>query len=295
MYQIDGNTFIDDSLVTCAEYQLFVDEMREQGQFFQPEHWTTCQLPAGQARAPIFGVRPSDAKAFCEWLTQREGGEWRFRLPTSDEAADYPIQTHNGPPSGFWTLDRKDYQFAWLDPAPADARGIDFSNFFAVDRDLAFARDMAFAREVDRALDLSRARALARDLDRALSLDRDMAFAHSLALDLVRDLARALSRALDLDLERDIHRARNRALDLDRNRLLARDLALDLDIDRDLARDIDRAFGLDLALARDLTRDLERDLDLVLSIWIDLITLQERIAGRSPAFEGVRLVKERVE
>jgi hypothetical protein len=294
MYQIDGNTFIDDSLVTCAEYQLFIDEMRAQGQFFQPDHWTHCQFPVGQARAPILGVRASDAKAFCEWLSRREAGEWHFRLPNSDEAAGYPIETSNGPPSGFWTLDRKDYQFAWVDPAPADARGIDFSSFFAVDRDLAFARDMAFAREVDRALDLARARALARDLDRALTIDRDLAFARELALDLVRDLARALSRALDLDLERDLNRARNRPLDLDRNRILARDLALDLDIDRDLARDIDRAFGVDLALARDLTRDLERDLDLVLFIWIDLITLQERLAGRAPAFEGIRLVKERV-
>jgi hypothetical protein len=295
MDQIDEDTSIDNSLVTCAEYQLFIDEMRAQGQFFQPDHWASNQFPAGHARAPILGARPSDAKAFCEWLSRRETGEWRFRLPTSDEAAEYPMQTYYGAPNGFWTLNGNGQRFAWSGPAPTDARCIDFSSFFAVDRDLAFARDMAFAREVDRALDLSRARALARDLDRALALDRDLAFAHALAADLARDLARALARALDLDLERDLDRARDRALDLDRNRALARDLALDLDIDRDLARDIDRAFGLDLALARDLTRDLERDLDLVLSIWIDLITLQERIAGRSPAFEGIRLVKERVE
>ena len=31
-----------------------------------------------------------------------------------------------------------------------------------------------------------------------------------------------------------------------------------------------------------------------LNAYIDILTLKERIAGRSPAFEGIRLVKERV-
>jgi len=32
----------------------------------------------------------------------------------------------------------------------------------------------------------------------------------------------------------------------------------------------------------------------LLDLFIDIYTLQERIAGRSPVFEGIRIVKERV-
>src|SRR5215216_3807815 len=74
MQRIDENTYIDDTLVTCAEYQLFIDEMRDQGKYFQPDHWTLYQFPEGHAREPILGVRHSDAVMFSEWLTEREIG-----------------------------------------------------------------------------------------------------------------------------------------------------------------------------------------------------------------------------
>jgi hypothetical protein len=48
------------------------------------------------------------------------------------------------------------------------------------------------------------------------------------------------------------------------------------------------------ALNRDHSDTYNKDLERALDIFIDLYTLQERIAGRSPAFEGIRLVKERV-
>lgn len=239
MYRIDENTSIDESLVTCAEYQLFIDEMRAQGQFFQPDHWTSWQFPAGQARAPILGVRPSDAQAFCDWLSRREERRWCFRLPTADEAAGYPIQKQDERFSGFWTLNGDEHSFTWIGPAPVDARGIDFSYIFA----------------------RARARAIARELD----LASDFALAND--LNLAR--ARACSRALDLDIARGIN--------------IVSDLACARDRARDLASD----------LASNRARDHAHALDQVLSIWIDLITMQERIAGRSPAFEGIRLVKER--
>jgi hypothetical protein len=57
--RIDENIYIDDTLVTCVEYQLFVDEMREQGKYYQPDHWTSYQFPKGLARESILGVRRS--------------------------------------------------------------------------------------------------------------------------------------------------------------------------------------------------------------------------------------------
>src|SRR5688500_16804826 len=111
--RIDENTYIDDTLVTCAEYQLFIDEMREQRKYYQPDHWTTYQFPKGQAREPILGVRYSDAEAFCEWLTNRENGEWKYRLPSQQEAKDYLLTTFIQVPLGYWIIGTEnEVQFA---------------------------------------------------------------------------------------------------------------------------------------------------------------------------------------
>jgi formylglycine-generating enzyme required for sulfatase activity len=102
MQRIDENTYIDDTLVTCAEYQLFIDEMRERAKYYQPDHWSSYQFPKGEAQAPIVGVRFSDAKTFCEWLTQREGGEWSFRPPAIGEAEKYKLTNPLHSPLGYW-------------------------------------------------------------------------------------------------------------------------------------------------------------------------------------------------
>jgi hypothetical protein len=231
MIRIDENTYIDDTLVTCAEYQLFIDEMREQGKYYQPDHWTSYKFPAGQARAPIVGVRFDDAEIFCSWLTIREAGEWSFRLPTSAEAKKMPLSEPIQVPLGYWAegSDNK-AEFAWVGTVPDNPRNISselLKNLHELELDLDHIRD--------------RAPDPYRDLDRVLS--RDLARARTLALD------RASARALDLDC--------------------------------DLARDLARASAI------------ERDRDFYLDVYIDIYTLQERIAGRSPAFEGIRLVKER--
>ncbi len=253
MLRIDDNTYIDDTLVTCAEYQLFIDEMREQGKYYQPDHWTSYQFPKGEAIEPILGERHSDAVAFCEWLRYREDGEWKFRLPTQKEADIYPMKSLGKSPLGYW-LD-ENYLFAWIETTPKGSRALDLSFDLAHNRARDRVNDRVFI--LDRALD----RALVRSIDRAL----DLALAHDRALALTRahDLAHALARVF----------ARTR--DLKR----ASDLNLAINL------------SIDLALAI-LDRDLA--LDRTLDVYMDIFTLQERIAGRSPAFEGIRLVKERI-
>jgi len=113
---------------------------------------------------------------------------------------------------------------------------------------------------------------LARDLDRArrsvlwLDIDRDLILAHARDLELSRDLDSALSRAHTL--ARTHIRGFNRASALD----LARSRALDLATHRD--------------------REYAHYVNLALDLYIDIITLQERIGDRSPAFEGIRIVRE---
>jgi len=241
MYRIDENTSIDDTLITCAEYQLFLDKLRRRREYCQPDHWADYRFPAGQARRPVLGVRHSDAEAFCAWLTQREGEAWRYRLPNAEEAAEYPLKPCDIAPLGYWLAGMGHSRFAWNGPVPSNPR----------------------------ALPLDHAHAL--DHSRVIALDHDLAFTLALALD----------RALDLTLPVD------RALNLDHSRVIA--LALDRDLAFTLAIALDRALDLDLAV--DLDRARVRA--LVLDLYLDILTLQERIAGRSPAFEGIRMVRER--
>jgi hypothetical protein len=102
--RIDEDTYIDDTLVTCAEYQLFIDEMREQGEYCQPDHWTSYQFPSGQAQDPILGVRSSDAVKFCNWLNKRDNERWGFRIPTHIEAFQYSLAFPIRTKMGYWFL-----------------------------------------------------------------------------------------------------------------------------------------------------------------------------------------------
>src|SRR5689334_611761 len=69
---LHDHVYVDRSLITCAEYQLFLDEQRARGQFHQPDHWETISFPPGWGSTPILGVRFADATTFCTWLTERD-------------------------------------------------------------------------------------------------------------------------------------------------------------------------------------------------------------------------------
>jgi hypothetical protein len=241
MQRIDDDTYIDDTLVTCAEYQLFIDEMREQGKYYQPDHWASSQFQEGQALEPILGIRQADAVAFCQWITQRENAGWKYRLPTYKETIANPIKISRISPLGYWIIG--DYQFAWVGSVPKNPRRIKI--------DLTFYRDEAS--------------------------DGTNTY------------------ALDMDSTVEYHN------NMVRERLLTRNPARNLELNAALFTIRDYIDNLDFGIILD--QDLERNVDInpgreardrALATYIDLFTLQERIAERSPAFEGIRLVKERI-
>ena len=88
LQRIDEDREIDLEFITCAEYQLFLDDKRAEGKYFQPDHWTDYTFPKGMAREPIAGVRAEDAEEFCKWLSKFTGD--KYRLPTLDEFEEYP-------------------------------------------------------------------------------------------------------------------------------------------------------------------------------------------------------------
>ncbi|WP_190507016.1 NACHT domain-containing protein [Oscillatoria sp. FACHB-1407] len=116
---IDEHTEIDRDYITCAEYQLFIDESRKAGETRQPRHWETDRFAPGAAHKPIIGVGLNDAEEFCNWLTQRSNnlgdtyleagasvfvGDFRIRLPNLTEAKEYPLERGSSGETlfGYW-------------------------------------------------------------------------------------------------------------------------------------------------------------------------------------------------
>jgi len=106
MSPVGDDRSIDGTLVTNAEYQLFLNDHMQLGRRRQPDHWKTTEFPEGQANVPIKGVRPSDVAAFCNWLRRRHPGAFLFRPPSADEAGMKPISDGAGDNlqgAAFWT------------------------------------------------------------------------------------------------------------------------------------------------------------------------------------------------
>ena len=107
LLRLNETTDIDLTYISCAEYQLFLNEQRRDNDACPPDHWAKPYFPRGSALIPVTGLRASDAIAFCHWLTARlnqlgslyqEAGVTVFsgpitiRLPQRDEIENYPIE-----------------------------------------------------------------------------------------------------------------------------------------------------------------------------------------------------------
>lgn len=78
---------VDNTLISIQEYQLFIADELACGQLRQPDHWMSPSNPIGLANDPITGIRPADAKSFCDWLTRRTSMKGQFRLPRQSEVS----------------------------------------------------------------------------------------------------------------------------------------------------------------------------------------------------------------
>ena len=332
MQRIDENTYIDDSLVTCAEYQLFIDDMREQGKYYQPDHWTAYQFQEGTAQEPMLGVRRYDAEAFCVWLALRENEDWKYRLPTLSEAELFPMTAKVKKTFGYWS----DFMFIWSNPVHDFSKLVtkynrveNFARFFIDDERAKF---IVF----DNAIDSEFAFAL----ERFNSLTNELEIYDLLAQATEIDLTKNLTRALDLNIDSirayNLHLHLNGVLDHDkffiqrlritdlplllrRNYILARRFSFfrsqNITHAPELASKINDIFDLvcvrennlaysrfDLLnsaremaykLIRILSQVHDQSIILAIEIVLDIYSFQERIAGRSSAYEGIRLVKYR--
>jgi energy-coupling factor transporter ATP-binding protein EcfA2 len=297
MVHVKEEIYRDTFLLTCAEYQVFLNEQQTLGKYYQPDHWNGVSFPAGSGKTPILGVRRSDAQAFCDWLTNRDREGWHYRMPRFEE---WPLEERHKQKelkaeTGYWVEDEP--LFVWSQGRPSEALHQQLSGY--IDRILdrnstivhgrVYERIRALIREhrvshggeygLDRAIDRFLDRARDRFLDRALdlALDHDRAIYGVRMRDIARARVRDLDRALDLALDHDLILARDR----DRARVL--DPTLDRVLDLALADAYINVFDDDLSYT----------LDHALDLYITLFLLRERIAGNLPAYEGILLVKTR--
>ncbi|MCB9078101.1 MAG: NACHT domain-containing protein [Anaerolineaceae bacterium] len=340
------------SPITQAEYQLFLEDRRAEGHYHQPDHWLNLRFPAGQGQLPVTGVRPSDAVAFCEWLTRREGSFWRYRLPRAgeievdfaeEEAIDFWVTTADdslvlASQTASQTNSTLDH---WLNQTLIRAldldRDLDMSRdilrALANDANLAQALGVARALELHNALDFARALTHDYDLARNLVLVRALALAHHRARDLAGSLDQILSRRLEdtyvvtqeldlfrlFDLDNDLTRARALALTRNPNRILDPAISLKTtwpqvahflhwyirfvalviaaELMTPLLPEQLESWLVDIAPTPSnkdrVLQELRRLINGYLELYVEFVVLEERMQGNLPAFEGIRLVRER--
>lgn len=206
-------SLLDASVITCAEYQLFIDEMLARNKYFQPDHWFGSHFPEGIGSEPVVGVRFKDAKAFCLWLRQSRGE--KFRLPRNGEKLHAVNMAQTTP--GFWMEDKS-------------IGGLTEEREAIIKQELTKEILLPAPPTLECILDCDRTHSL--PIERALNRD----FAHS------RALTRCITFTLDRVLDRDRYRASKRTLastserDLHRDRVLSRTPECDYSSDNDLAR-----------------------------------------------------------
>ena len=298
--RIDDDTYIDGSLVTCAEYQLFLDEMRAQEKYHQPDHWSDHHFPKGHARHPILGMRHSDAKAFCEWLTLHNNDGWQYRLPSQDETQKFPVDKPYTLPIGHWVSNKNSIDFAWIGANPQNLEEIkikgernrDFDQHHEIELARAQSRDLVHTLESVHARELTHAIALAGKLTNELDSSPDFENSRNLAIALTDELYRIqrkiLIRALANDrILRDAH-AKNLYLSQITGGYSNRRKYVDIGNEIKLA--IDRASSQPYAITIDEAITVARNIEHA----IEVERVFERRAGRFPAFEGIRIVRKRI-
>ncbi len=55
--RLNNTVEIDKSLITCAEYQLFLDHMLPAQSYYQPVHWKSFRFNKGEGRTAVRGIR----------------------------------------------------------------------------------------------------------------------------------------------------------------------------------------------------------------------------------------------
>lgn len=155
--RLSQDVFVDDSRITHVEYQLFLDYMRRQQQFHHPEHWNSFEYrlgKGGEGDAPLVGIRPSDAKSFCHWLTRwSKSIDSVFRLPQKGEFRNLPVGSYWVEDTGEFTCARVDENVPQITSQQLyRALTLDISSLVSLEVDYAYTLSAELNSQLDRSL-----------------------------------------------------------------------------------------------------------------------------------------------
>jgi NACHT domain len=196
MAPLDEEVYGTTSLINCTEYQLFLDEQHEQEMYYQPDHWEYDHFPSGLGRYPVLGVRPSDALAFCSWLTERDQEHWHYRLPrTSELRVLKEIMNEEGKSiDGICCWINEGKEFAWIKGIPPLSKNRmlreAIERSYALDRHRALTYSPILDSEAERAL--MKGLSYANDLAKVPSLTDQLVDSIRPSYDEVRSQERSL-------------------------------------------------------------------------------------------------------
>ncbi len=206
LQRVDEQREIDPDFVTCAEYQLFLDDMRERGYYYQPDHWTALHFSMGTSGQPVAGLRYEDARDFCIWLSMRQGGTLRFRLPRPEEARQYSASNTS---LSCWCADGEQYSLVGLTQRHEGAIRTDIERLPMLSLRPSIPLERSLNREVDSVFDHDVIKALNMQLDPALEKAVVHAIGHVRELIITRAFDLGVVISPDLDLARVLSRAGN--------------------------------------------------------------------------------------
>ena len=255
---LENGLEIDSSLVTCAEYQLFIDWYTD----FIPPHWRNNSFELGKGNTPILGIRAIDAVAFCDWLTRREVGEWHYRLPTIDETTQHEIISKQK--YGYWVEDDGKYLLMGISLEEWNAVTIKaIENLLMAESSFSYRY---------RNSEIIRKAIINRLSQRTPQIDLDRILSSATKLNKLRKEAGVSNLALDYGIKEALNRTSP-------NRLNVISMVCD-----SLIRTY---FQLNTKDQKDQKNSL-----LVLDAFIDLMILELRIRGHLLPPEGIRILRE---
>ncbi len=306
MVRMDESRYVDTSLITHAEYQLFLNDMLEEHKYHQPDHWKRHRYQLGEGRLPVVGIRPSDAIAFCHWLAKRDSGSWQYRLPNEDELTLGEVKQDPHLEAvtsvGYWYLSQSGFQTSQFESQLSEKEKTRVMiRRFEDDWDLYDPNRRANIFEQTQKIILTTVQKrnfklldLDRNLDEVLKNDpsilQDLRRIRDRAVtDVTLELARLLEQAISVVNDPDLSAARN--IELNQVLFLAQELhkdladAKDLDLPRGLTqeiwRSVDYANGLSANQELVMYQELDRALNNALRLTRDLSAIIRRAYSRA--------------
>ena len=219
------SVWLDQECITCAEYQLFINETAKFNEQHRPAHWQEDVFIYGEGLKPVAGVSFKDAEGFCEWLTKKYSENlFQYRLPKKreleDDLRELGDNLSKSNDVGAWCIDENDrirgvvsgidalywneYQKAWKSIFASDCR-FTYNLISAIDHqgELNIAFHLSQEKNIELNLNLKSDLDRLKDLD--LNLEDGLGLNSDSKLDYLTSFQRVYRENLRSTPERDRH------------------------------------------------------------------------------------------